>query len=337
MDKNQLNKIIKSLPVDFLQHCVRDISFLSCSIFGEVHAQTIKKVFGSPFSSTLWINQGQQYIFYRRQKEYDDFSRKIAEKCLKNSSYADRIADKLVNLTDKLTAFVVKNKSLEDLAKYQIIFFNLYKEFFAYHQAVYWGGDYLSQQKVDSKISKIINVLNRAYKYNELAIPKLEKYFKKLKISNCLYNDISNSKKTQFGLLFWRTKRFVLSQSEGDKLEAAMIKNVERFGNVKKIKGIGVRSGLVRGRVKVILELNRLSQIKKGDILVTTMTRPQFNNFIKKASVIVTDEGGVLCHAAILAREFKIPCVVGTKVATKILKDGDLVEVDADKGVVKKM
>jgi pyruvate,water dikinase len=56
---------------------------------------------------------------------------------------------------------------------------------------------------------------------------------------------------------------------------------------------------------------------------------------IKKCGAIVTDEGGITCHAAVISRELEIPCIVGTKIATQVLKDGDLVEVDANKGVVK--
>jgi len=58
---------------------------------------------------------------------------------------------------------------------------------------------------------------------------------------------------------------------------------------------------------------------------------------MKKAGAIVTDEGGITCHAAIVSRELGIPCVVGTKIVTKVFKDGDLVEVDANKGLVKKV
>ncbi|EKE10608.1 MAG: hypothetical protein ACD_15C00227G0001, partial [uncultured bacterium] len=62
---------------------------------------------------------------------------------------------------------------------------------------------------------------------------------------------------------------------------------------------------------------------------------PRFMSAIKKASAIITNEGGMTCHAAIISREFKIPCIVGTKIATQVLHDGDLVEVDADNGTVK--
>jgi len=65
------------------------------------------------------------------------------------------------------------------------------------------------------------------------------------------------------------------------------------------------------------------------------MTTPELIGGMRKASAFVTDEGGIISHAAIIAREMKKPCIIGTKIATKVLKDGDLVEVDADRGVVR--
>lgn len=65
------------------------------------------------------------------------------------------------------------------------------------------------------------------------------------------------------------------------------------------------------------------------------MTDPSFLPVMKQAIAFITDEGGVLCHAAITARELKKPCIIGTKIATKVLKDGDLVEVDANHGIIK--
>ena len=78
-----------------------------------------------------------------------------------------------------------------------------------------------------------------------------------------------------------------------------------------------------------------VESIKKGDILVSPMTQPNFVSILSKAKGIITDEGGITCHAAIVARELKKPCIIGTGNATEILKDGDLVEVDAERGVVK--
>jgi phosphoenolpyruvate synthase/pyruvate phosphate dikinase len=106
------------------------------------------------------------------------------------------------------------------------------------------------------------------------------------------------------------------------------------------IKGKIVMKGFARGKVRLILH-NKLNikkdvaKFKKGEILVTEMTRPDTILACRKASAIVTDEGGITSHAAIISRELKLPCIVATKIATQILKNGDLIEIDANKGIVK--
>lgn len=112
-------------------------------------------------------------------------------------------------------------------------------------------------------------------------------------------------------------------------------KNVS--AGVREIKGMAAREGLVRGRAKLVFNVEQMNKVKRGDILVTPMTTPDYLSALKKAAAFVTDEGGLTCHAAIVARELGIPCIIGTKIATKVLKDGDLVEVDAEKGIVKKL
>lgn len=106
---------------------------------------------------------------------------------------------------------------------------------------------------------------------------------------------------------------------------------------VKTLKGNVAQSGRAEGKVRLILTRKDWKKMKEGNILVTHMTTPEMILLIKKAAAIVTDEGGITCHAAIVSREFGIPCVVGTQIATKVLKDGNLVEVDAEKGTVKKL
>jgi len=109
----------------------------------------------------------------------------------------------------------------------------------------------------------------------------------------------------------------------------------EKIDGIFEIQGVTAMGGNVRGVVKIIRTKNEISRIKNGDILVTQMTSPDYVPAIKISSAIITDEGGSLCHAAIVSRELGIPCIIGTKIATQALKDGDLVEVDADNGVVK--
>ena len=95
--------------------------------------------------------------------------------------------------------------------------------------------------------------------------------------------------------------------------------------------------GKVNGRVRIFKKKNQVVEFKPGEILVSPMTTPDFVPAMKLAAAFVTDEGGIGCHAAILARELKVPCVIGTRFATQVFKDGDMVEVDAEKGIVKKI
>jgi len=102
------------------------------------------------------------------------------------------------------------------------------------------------------------------------------------------------------------------------------------------IKGQIGAPGKARGLAKIIKNTKTDGyKFKKGDILVAGMTRPEFVTLMQMAAAIITDEGGITCHAAIIAREMKKPCMIGTKIATQVLKDGDFVEVDANAGVVR--
>ncbi len=101
------------------------------------------------------------------------------------------------------------------------------------------------------------------------------------------------------------------------------------------VQGTVAFKGKAKGKVRIIM--NPFEQdLEEGDILVTGMTRPDFLPQMKKAGAIVTDAGGMLCHAAIVAREMAKPCIIGTQTATQVFKDGDLVEVDAVKGIMRK-
>ncbi|WP_461865378.1 phosphoenolpyruvate synthase [Thermococcus sp.] len=100
------------------------------------------------------------------------------------------------------------------------------------------------------------------------------------------------------------------------------------------LKGLGASPGVGAGKVVILLDVSEIDKVKEGDVLVTTMTNPDMVPAMKRASAIVTDEGGRTCHAAIVGRELGIPTVVGTKEATKVLKDGMLITVDGTRGVV---
>lgn len=175
-----------------------------------------------------------------------------------------------------------------------------------------------------------------------------------------LFEEIASRLKIKYSELVYMTYEEILESLSRNKLIVAINKIHKRFDNyavvlkdgsvkllnakIRKshvaesltiIKGSVGSHGKVVGKVRIIRNSSEINKIKNGEILVTYMTTPDFIIGINKAVAIVTNDGGITCHAAIIARELNIPCIIGTKIATRVLKDGDLVEVNADSGIVK--
>jgi phosphohistidine swiveling domain-containing protein len=109
------------------------------------------------------------------------------------------------------------------------------------------------------------------------------------------------------------------------------------FSQATAVKGFSANKGVVRGHAKIVLGVRDFGKFSAGDVLIASMTSVDYVPIMKQAAAFVTNEGGVTSHASIVAREMQKPCVIGTKIATQVFKDGDLIEVDADRGIVRKV
>ncbi len=124
--------------------------------------------------------------------------------------------------------------------------------------------------------------------------------------------------------------------------DAAYKKAIAELGkkhivDTSELRGAVASKGTAIGPAKIIITNQDLHKIEDGDIMIATMTRQDFVPAMKKSAAIVTDEGSITNHAAIVSREFGIPCLVGVQNATKVFSDGDVVKVDAEKGIIKKV
>ncbi len=140
---------------------------------------------------------------------------------------------------------------------------------------------------------------------------------------SCYYSDDGKSIKSAVG------------QEARTIADALLPKNAA--GKTGELSGQCASPGFAKGTVRVVLDAKDSGKVKNGDVLVTRMTTPDFVPAMKRACAIVTDDGGITCHAAIISRELGVPCLIGTQFATSTLKDGDVVQVDADKGRVRKI
>ena len=164
---------------------------------------------------------------------------------------------------------------------------------------------YLSPKEIDNVIKGLItkNELKKRYEKGIAVIAESNRY-------KIIQGQEANSLKEEFDKKVNRKKEKIIS------------------GNV-------ASQGYAKGVAKIILSQKDFAKFRKGEILITSMTRPEYLPIIKKSIAIVTDEGGITCHAAIVSRELNKPCIIGTKNATKIIRNGDLIEVRAHHGTIR--
>ncbi len=118
---------------------------------------------------------------------------------------------------------------------------------------------------------------------------------------------------------------------------ANILSSLHTSEELSEVRGKCAYEGFVCGRVCIINDIKDGENFQEGDVVVSINTSPSLMPFLIKCSAIVTDEGGIMCHAAIVSRELKKPCIIGTKQATKVFKNGDYIEVDASSGIAQKI
>lgn len=192
----------------------------------------------------------------------------------------------------------------------------------------------VSLRKVFDAVGEFIKKekgINADHKYLAYFLNReIEEYLVKEKLPD--KNEIAKRQTSRYVDYHDENGSFIVTD---EKFIEESIKVIVKKEEDKEIKGTIAFKGIVKGRVALVLDKKDLHKVNKGDILVARTTMPDYTHAMEIASAFVTDEGGLLSHAAIISRELKRPCIVGSKNATKVLKDGMFVEVNADKGIVK--
>jgi phosphohistidine swiveling domain-containing protein len=180
-------------------------------------------------------------------------------------------------------------------------------------------------------------ILNEISKRTDIPADEL-KYMTPREVSKIFENKPTREvlqQRKENGVFYWdKEGHEALYGKDADEIKNKILGSTD-LSDVDDFRGLTASMGKATGRVKILKSVKEINKIEKGDILVAVMTRPDYVPAMKKAAAIVTDEGGVTSHAAIVSRELGIPCIIGTKIATKVLKDGMLVEVNANHSWVK--
>lgn len=197
---------------------------------------------------------------------------------------------------------------------------------------VIWSSQYRMLRKIVYQISKIMEI--PAY---DLLVCTPDELYSWFVLGKELTNkEILDRRKAYLFVLDGKKIKSAYSD-KAISLKQKLIPDKD-FSKTKMVEGKSAYPGIIKGKVFVFnwgsKDFNKqIANMPEGAVLVAGQTRPSLMPAIRKASAIVTDEGGITSHAAIVSRELKIPCVIGTEYATKIFKTGDLVEVNANKGI----
>ena len=176
-----------------------------------------------------------------------------------------------------------------------------------------------------------------------LTADEISEFLKNKRVED--YIKLAHDREKEYAIITIDEKVTSFAGDEAQKIDNILtgyIKVQKREEKKQKIKssdntvtGMIANLGCITGRAKILNSYEDISNVNIGDIIVSTMTLPNYIAAMEKARGFITDEGGITCHAAILSREFNVPCIVGTINATKIIKDNDLIELDANNGIVR--
>ncbi|MBU1198050.1 hypothetical protein KJ765_06100 [Candidatus Micrarchaeota archaeon] len=312
---------------------------------------------GTRLNQAVFISRDGYSYCYIEKNELRVFGESLASMIRSNESLVQAVCRDLKKETDRIREFMQSQDASTISPDAFHDFLNLFYAYVGPHLAVKRTVDFLPPVE----LHKAFSLFEDARKHSESVYAETEQYMQSfvqsiarnervpLHLILCLTKDeletyfenhslpSSSLLEERFkgsALLFKKGRYEVVSGPEVDLLEQAILSH---SGNVDELAGTPAYKGVAQGRVSIVLDPSQATGFKEGDVLITGMTRPSFLMLMKKASAIVTDAGGMLCHAAIVARELRIPCITGTEKATTFFKNGDRVEVDANNGVVRKI
>ena len=256
-----------------------------------------------------------------------------------------------------LLKFINKYESIKFNKDLYLDFWKKVKSYYQYHLVVKYLGDYLSQEVLDEYFEIISSLrVNYAEPIGKSVFVIIDKIISDVSASCGLDNSlVSNMTRDEIMKYYetsnipdihslenrhknsvvigWENGYNFVTGDKATKLESYLYQ--ESVHSETEITGVAAFLGKAKGTARVIRDPNNYDVFNEGDILVTGMTHVDYIPLVKLAAGLVTDSGGILSHAAIIARELKKPCIIATKNGTHIIKSGDTVLVDADNSVVR--
>ena len=341
--------------MEYIQRWAGAYTIISCCHWGKQYKKILERDLGLGFDHVVFICRKGTASFFVSKEEFERFGKTLAKRVEQDDTYAIKILDRIKFNTDKIISVMSDLEGKIPTKKEFETFLKYFENHISLHNFMKKTPDFLSEDLIE----KHIDIFRDARKYSEPVYTRTEEFFRSLakaigekedyrsdiltaltdhEIKEYIRDgklppeEILEVRYNKSALIFENGSLEIKTWSKVDDIEREIL---GRKSN--KIRGECANKGRIRGVARIVLDPFEPGTFNEGDILVTGMTRPEFMPLSEKAGAIVTDVGGKLCHAAITSRELNIPCIIDTKIATKVFKDGDQIEVDAYEGVVRKL
>ena len=364
MLKDYILEKLQSGPL--FKHWERDYSIFFLSASGPGHQLGNSKRLGDKtLTLALFVYQDGVSAYYRLKYDNEKFLQLVGEKLKKSAAMQKHVFDRYAFFGKSILKMFKEIESKKQFSPAFVkTFAKNYSQLTAYQLIMHRVIDYvarfpehasLAQRLIQERtryepvfglFEKYFDILCRKIarqqglkEYSLLKLLTVEEFLSFLK-NKKLPRNLALRKKLAIVTVLPTTELITgkLAQNLLKEIKVNLVQEEMPLTKEKVIRGQPVgRQGMLRGVIQVITDYTKLISLRSGYILVTPSTLPKYNHIYQRAKAIITNEGGLLSHVAIFCREFKIPGIIGTKIATKVLKDGDLVEVDADKGIVRKI
>lgn len=353
------------------KNITRDASLIAIQFWYEGATTLFKDFFNLVlFPEQLFLSKNGAFVFYRDNKRLtNELPRQLAKILETEPDRTEVIYKQLVESLEYFKNIKIdKQTTTQGLFKYLTEAKNKFALGFSGVFMTHWipilhnqfieRGEQLFNDKLVQKIIKWREGKGNIF-YNEgvsIIYLLLDEIAKKMKWDSYLikyitYQELKQSierqkllpikelKKRKNSTFAYMDNRIIFEPQLEKELKALAykIKSSDLPEQITEIQGTSANQGQSKGKVKLVFSREHLNKVEEGDILVSPMTASWSLPAMKRSAAIITDEGGITCHAAIISRELNKPCIIGTKIASEVLNDNDLVEVDANKGVVRKL
>jgi phosphohistidine swiveling domain-containing protein len=334
--------------------------FLSMHV--NVYYRALKEVIGIRFKNFIYVNNGGIVDIYRDTPNVRRVEKRVVELLRKRGKKIRGLIKEARDAENEIKRIVrmARREKTTDLTAFERYFSYSSSVFVRLTTIPYYLGTAIEKSFYEKDVyyRRLMKTIERFRDANHYSAferwvinPYVKQYARERNIAFeeaqlLLFSEIKTKKKIGKAELAKRKKHFIYvffdgreALHSGQRLQTeveSIAAPLQAFSG-DALKGTVAQRGVARGRVKIVNHREDVNKFRKGNILVSISTHPDLLPAMKRAGAIVTDEGGMISHAAIISRELGVPCIVGTKIATKFLKEGDRVEVDAEKGIVRKI